>query len=261
MLRAFTDLRGMTLGAVDGEIGSVKDAYFDDSEWTLRYLVAATGGWLSGRDVLLSPRAIRGVDWLSRRIDFDLTRKQIENAPSPESDRPVSRQYEARYHDHFGYSYYWATTSGLDAVGFGGLTAAPPVMDLPERQIEAAQMQARQEDDPHLRSAKEVAGYAIDAADGLLGHVDDFLFEDSHWRLRFFVVDTRRWLPGRQVLISTDWIESVDWESRSVGVTMTKEEVRHSPEYSPAKFTEADETALYEHYGRSRPGGPRVQIR
>ena len=55
MLRSIKQLHGAKLGASDGEIGHVKDFYFDDQNWAVRYVVADTGSWLPGRQVLISP--------------------------------------------------------------------------------------------------------------------------------------------------------------------------------------------------------------
>lgn len=63
MLRSIEELRGYTIGAIDGDIGSVDDFYFDDERWAVRYLVADTGGWLGGRKVLITPPALREPDW------------------------------------------------------------------------------------------------------------------------------------------------------------------------------------------------------
>src|SRR5512138_2129422 len=260
MLRAFSDLKSLSLGAIDGDIGTVKDAYFDDRHWTLRYLVATTGSWLSGRTVLLVPQAIRGVGWERKRVDVDLTCEQVRDAPGIEFDKPVSRQQEASYFDYFGYPYYWSgpTWGGLGATGGAEIAAA----QLAQR-AEAASRKERDEDkgDPHLRSAEEVHGYTIKAQDGELGSVKDFLFEDTNWSLRYFVLDTRKWLPGRKVLISTDWIENVSWESRAVEVAMLREEVRASPEYDPNDLRPEQEESLHRHYGREAQRPTRVQIR
>ena len=43
MLIKASELKGLKLGARDGEIGRVKDFYFDDQNWVVRYLVADTG--------------------------------------------------------------------------------------------------------------------------------------------------------------------------------------------------------------------------
>ena len=84
------------------------DFYFDDKSWTIRYLVADTGNWLLGRKVLLSPIAVGKADFSSGRINVKLTKKQVEESPSIDSDKPVSRQHEAYYHDYYGYPYYWS---------------------------------------------------------------------------------------------------------------------------------------------------------
>ena len=63
MLRSMKELDGFTIGATDGDIGMVNDCYFDDLSYTVRYVVVDTGGWLTGRKVLLSPIAFRAMDW------------------------------------------------------------------------------------------------------------------------------------------------------------------------------------------------------
>src|SRR3984957_15333038 len=107
MLRSIKQLYGNTLGASDGEIGQVKDFYFDDQNWAIRYLVVATGLWLSGRQGLISPHSIGRLDQAERVLRVDLTRKQIENSPSIESHKPVSRQYEEEYYRYYGLPCYW----------------------------------------------------------------------------------------------------------------------------------------------------------
>ncbi len=53
MKRNINSLTGYSLKATNGEIGEVKEFYFDDESWTIRYLIVKTGSWLSGREVLL----------------------------------------------------------------------------------------------------------------------------------------------------------------------------------------------------------------
>jgi uncharacterized protein YrrD len=57
------DLEGFAIRATDGTVGHVKDFYFDDKSWVVRYLVAETGSWLSSRKVLISPIAVDHPDW------------------------------------------------------------------------------------------------------------------------------------------------------------------------------------------------------
>jgi hypothetical protein len=106
---------------------------------------------------------------------------------------------------------------------------------------------------PHLRSANEVSGYRIAAADGELGHVEDFFVELDSWAIRYLLVDPRNWWPGKHVLVAPDWITGVDWRGATVQVDVSKEAVRNAPEYDPSGWPDRGyEGRLYEHY--RRPG-------
>ena len=107
MLRNSAHLKGFTIRATDGELGTVDQFYFDDETWAIRYLVVETGGWLGGRQVLISPISVVHADWEAERLDVALTKKQVENSPNIDTHQPVSRQHEAEYYGYYGYPYYW----------------------------------------------------------------------------------------------------------------------------------------------------------
>ena len=246
MLRSVKEVFGYVLSAEDGEIGRCKDFLFDDQVWTIRYMVADTGRWLPGRKVLVSPISLGEPDWRSRRLPVRLKKQQIEGAPDLEEDAPVGRQYEICWTRYFGWPYYWVGSSlwGI-ADNPGALYVQQEVRD------EAAEEFA--DADRHLRSAGEVAGYHIQATDGEIGHVEDFIMDDEAWMLRYVVVDTRNWLPGRKVLVAPVWIESVDWAQRKVVVGLDQDHVRRSPEYDPSVPVNREyEERLYDFYGRPR---------
>ena len=144
MLQRAKELNDYKLGARDGEIGKVKEFYFDDQSWTIRYLVADTGGWLTGRRVLISPHALDRANEEERVIPADLTRTQIEKSPSLGTDRPVSRQYEWDYHSYYGWPTYWDSpyTGGLGTEFTGGQETWSEVSHGTEAE------------DPHLRSTQ-----------------------------------------------------------------------------------------------------------
>jgi hypothetical protein len=105
--------------------------------------------------------------------------------------------------------------------------------------------------DSRLRSARDVMGYYIEATDGDIGHVDDFLIDDSEWAIRYMIVDTRNWWPGKKVLISPEWISQVSWPDSRVYVDLTREGVKTAPEYDPSRPVEREyETRLYRHHDR-----------
>lgn len=247
MLRNVGSLNGFSIGAMDGEIGRVVDFYFDDQNWTIRYLVADTGTWLTGRKVLISPASFRAVDWDSGKIDVSLTQHQVENAPEINTDRPVSRQHEISYYNYFHYPYYWT------GPGLWGPAAFPHGLVATGAEAEIASApEEKDSQDVHLRSVNEVAGYYIEAEDGNLGHVDDFIVDDESWTIRYMVIDTRNWWPGKKVLISPQWVSDVVLSESRVYVDLPREQIKASPEYDGSPLISREyESRLYGHYQRS----------
>ena len=241
MLVKAKTLVGYKLDSLNGEIGKVKDFYYDDLHWTIRYLVAETGDWLSRRQVLILPFALVGVNKEERNISIDLVKKQIEKSPSLDSDKPVSRQFEQEYYAHYGYPTYWG----------GPYSWGPhhsPLRD-PEQWKESSQ--SKKGWDLHLRSTNDATGHNIQALNGEIGHVEDFVIDDETWAIRYIIVDTHNWLPGKKVLVATQWIERVSWGERKVFVNLNRETIKESPEYTEESLLTRDyEIKLYEHYDR-----------
>ena len=250
MLNALSQLSGSTLTATDGEIGHVKQAYFDDQAWAVRYLVVDTGTWLSGREVLISPYAVRQPVGTGKTIDVSLTRQQVENSPDIDTHKPVSRQHERDYLSYYAYPEYWA---GGELWSMSALPLLPPNVPLAGTEAEiAAHAVEVPAEDVHLRSSAVVVGYNIQAADHSIGHVKDFLFDDASWAIRYLVIDTRNWWPGgKKVLLATHWIDRIDWAEQTVYTQLTREQVKASPEYDESATVERGyEQRLHDAYGR-----------
>lgn len=242
LLRAKT-LQGYTLNSLDGNIGKVKEFYFDDHHWTIRYLVADTGNWLTGRQVLISPYALGGATLNEKDIAVALTQHQIENSPSLESDKPVSRQFEEGFYGYYGWPMYW---------GGPFMWGADPYI-VRDPQLRQKSLQPEKAWDPHLRSTHEVTGYHIQASDGEIGHVEDFVIDDDTWAIRYLIVDTRNWWPGNMVLVSPQWIDRVSWEEAKVFVSLSRDSIRRSPDLADGSpLTRKYEVGLHKHY--RRPG-------
>ncbi|MCX5824170.1 MAG: PRC-barrel domain-containing protein, partial [Deltaproteobacteria bacterium] len=241
MLNKAKTLKGYKLDSRDGEIGTVKEFYFDDHHWTIRYLVADTGTWLMGRQVLISPYALVAVNKEEQHITVDLTKKQIEDSPSLNSDKPVSRQFEETYYGYYGWPMYW---SGPYMWGY-----YPTIVR--DREKWRKSNQGGKAWDPHLRSTDDVSGHNIQASDGEIGHVEDFIVDDETWAIRYLIVDTRNWWPGKKVLLSPQWIERVSWSESKVFVNLLRETIKQSPEYTEeSPLTRDYETKLHRHYNR-----------
>jgi len=268
MIRSLDDIRGYSIFATDGEIGHVDDFFFDDATWTVRYLVVDTGPWILGRKVLIAPEALGKPDWVGRVLPVDLTKAQVKNSPEIDLDKPVSRQKQEVLNRYYSWNFDWLSTQ--TPTGYGGAAPLPPgpisgvgaPIKAPtsagaapgqrgtateETEVRAAEATA----DSHLRSLDEVIDYDIQALDGKIGHVEDLLAEDDSWLIRYLLVNTRDWLPGRDVIVSPAWIDHIRWASASVVVDLARKQIEESPEYDQDKTLDRQyETRLHEHYDR-----------
>ncbi len=241
MLIKTKTLKGYKLDSLDGEIGKVEEFYFDDLHWVIRYLVANAGNWLTGRQVLISPYALIAVNKEQQLIAIHLTKKQIEDSPSLSSHIPVSREFEATYYGYYGWPQYW---NGPFMWGY-----------YPYLERDPSKWQASNRDqieyDPHLRSTHDVSGYHIQATDGDMGHVEDFIIDDATWAIRYLIIDTQNWWPGKKVLVSPQWIEHISWSESTVFINLSRETIKQSPEYTEESLLDREyEIRLHRHYDR-----------
>ena len=259
MLRSLQDLQDYAIHATDGNIGHVKDFYFDDEAWVIRYLIVDTGTWLSSRKVLISPVAIGKPDWARKVLPVSITKEQVKNSPDIDTEKPVSRQHEMGYLAYYGYQNYWGGAGLWGAVSYPSLAGLGYSDMIPTRQVppedekaiaRAEAAQARNEDH-HLRSCEAIVGYHIQASDGEIGHVQGLLVDEETWAIRYLVVDTSNWWIGHSVLVAPQWIKDMSWSDTTVALDLTRQQVKGAPEYDAvAGLDRKQETSIHEHYGR-----------
>lgn len=261
MLRNAKKLERCELRARDGKIGHVDDFLFDDSQWRIRYMVVDTGTWLNSRRVLISPVSLGPPEFERHMIPVDLTREQVRKSPAVETAQPLTREQEAILAQYYNWPVYW--TAGFADPGF-----VPPLMPLDfeaagggergrfpaRRRIDDPPGSPTAAPEPHqARSMRNVSTYNVEATDGAIGHVDDFLIDDRTWDIRYLVVTTRNWLPGKKVLIAPPWIENVNWEEARVHVRLTRAAIKGSPVYNPSEPLSSEYTShLHDYYGQPR---------
>ena len=237
MLLSVKKLYGNKLGASDSELGHVKDFYFDDQKWAVRYVVADTGSWLPGRQVLISPHAFGNLHQAGKLLLVNLTRKQIEDSPLIETHKPVSRQHEEEYYRYYGWPYYW---QGDGLWGMSGF----PILELPAtplRSKPATPSDAQPERaDAHLRSTQAVSGYHLRASDGIIGHVCDFLMDAQSWAIGQLVIKTGHRFSGKEVQIPTRKGDRISYPDSTVFVNLTKEAVHQNPAHPVAPVGAVD---------------------
>ena len=249
MLRSIKTLMGYAIGATDGEIGKVKDFYFDDQAWAIRYVIVDTGSWLGGREVLISPYGIGTPDLSAQILPVSVSKEQIRNSPAIDTDKPISRQYERSYLGYYGYPYYWGSTGLWGMDGYPG-----SMMTGMGESAYRGYLKAPSDDngDPHLRSCEAVKGYHVHASDGDIGHIEGFIVDDYTWSIRYLIVNTSNWWVDHEVLVSPEWIQEISWPESKVITNLDRAAIKASPAYDGTAVLNRDaEVVIYNHYDRN----------
>jgi uncharacterized protein YrrD len=250
MLISAKELQGYTIHARDGDLGTVRTFYFDDEEWCIHSMVVDTGSWFSGRHVLLQADVLSQPDRQGQRLSVTLTQEEVRNSPEVPKHTAPSGYDATAMQTYGGSNVYWSTDpfvlhSVAARPASMPIPSAPPVADTHPRPVD---MQGR---GSLLRSTREVIGYYIQATDGQIGHVEDFVIDTTAWHLRYMVVDTRNWWPGKKVLVSPRWIDQVQWDTQQVTVGLSRDHIKNSPEFDPSVPLDREyEARLFDHYGR-----------
>jgi sporulation protein YlmC with PRC-barrel domain len=251
MLLAISALKGYAIEATDGQIGSIGDFLFDDRTWQVRWLVVDTGGWLSGRQVLVHPSAIGPAELNQNRLPVNLTKAQVEGSPGVLQGQPISRSTEDKLFSYYSWDPLW---SGGGYLG-PGIGAMAPMLESPAEfgfgmQPNIADIVPDEHDaDPKRRSVAEVTGCHIHASDGEIGHVENFIMDSDTWTIRYLIVATRNWWPGQHLLISPTGVEEINWMGRQVKLNVTRDQVKASPPWDPLAMINQDYvTRLHRHY-------------
>jgi hypothetical protein len=241
MFRTVKGIKDYVLAARDGEIGACRDFLFDGADWHIRYMVADTRAWLPGRKVLITPDSLQEPDWETRRLPVALTRREIRESPPLQAEAAVSTDYERQWHRHYGRRPYW-----VDA-------ALPGASSRPGRQPQAEVGEAVRGENQGVFSANDTIGYDVHAADGAFGHVGDLMMELPHWIIRYIIIDTGRWLPGKQVCVIPDAVKRLDRIRGEMEIALTAAQLQAAPDYEPAPLMNREyQVVLHDYYGWPR---------
>ncbi len=236
MLRPARDWIGLPVLATDGEMGVVKDIYFDRVSWELRYCLVEIGGWIERRRVLLVPESLT-LDIVQSCLQTTLTRAQVANSPAASSDMPVVRQYEKRLHGYYGWTPYWNRQRTARHSLFAQVVP-PSAFEQARLAIdERIEEKLRENADPHLHSLQEVKGYSIRATDGELGSLEDLILDAETHTITHLVIDTIKWWPSKSVVLPINGILTISWEDRCIDVKNSREEVKNSAEFKRKSTT------------------------
>ncbi len=233
MLISASDLRGFRISAADRELGSVRDVYFDDADWTVRYIVVDSRGWLSGRQVLVSPVSAALPNLYTKHLPLRVSSRQIAGSPPVGARVPLSREREAQMAEYYGWPAYWRRSHEPAASPAAEFSAAAA----PGRAPEA-----------NLHGAEQVIGYLIRASDAATGHLSDLVI-DHDWRIRYLIVKTRHLLPGGNVVLEREWTRAIFWTEHEIAVDLPNEIILNAPTYS-GELREEDEPRIRQYYAQ-----------
>ncbi|MEO8742409.1 MAG: PRC-barrel domain-containing protein [Lysobacteraceae bacterium] len=246
MLRKLEDLNKFAIHATDGVVGKVKDFYFDDQSWVVRYLVVETGNWLDHRRVLISPMSIGATDRVGKMLSASITMQQIRNSPDIDTAKPVSRQHESEFLGYYGYPPYWGLLGNFGITYPNvGTTRMPEFVSTPQVVLpvpdpielttnavdDAPPM--HNDDDPHLRSSDAVQRYHVRASDGEVGHVEGLLVDEQTWAIHHLIVNTSNWWLGHLAMIAPQSIREVDWADETIVLDLDRQQVKDAPHFDP----------------------------
>jgi uncharacterized protein YrrD len=253
MLHSIDQMLGATVATKDGALGRLEDVYYDDRFWTVRYLVVSSLAD-EGQARLVSPVLVENLSDEPGRIHLALDREQVLEAPDISQERPVSLQAERRYHDYYGWPYYWQgpyawgsmwTVPTPTAAGLPTETVAPPPSrggaeevagDAGAGETTAPSSDSADEPRHHLRSATETMGYHLQSLNGEIGHVEDFVIGDDTWHITAMVVNTRNWWFGKKVALPAEDFTRIDWGARLFFVDETREQIKAAREFDPSEL-------------------------
>jgi uncharacterized protein YrrD len=246
MLRTARQLEHCELRAPNGPAGHVTDLLLDPQRWTVRHLVVATGGWLEPHDVMVPVDAFRP-GGNERRIETTMNADEIVHCPSAEPEAQSEGYAGSEYYDWPG---YWGAPGFGDGflIGLSGWPLPPAALDAARRR--ATSVDAERE---HERSAHALTGRRIEANDGEIGHIDDFVVDDASWRIRAIVVDTRNWWPGKKVAVPPELIDEISPREGKIYVNLTRAAIANRPAFhlrAPLGLDQTDQ--LHAHHGWPR---------
>ncbi len=242
-LGGLNSLVSARIHAADKPIGRVEDSYFEQRNWTVRYLVIDTRIWLPGRRVLIAPAAVEAIDWAEQIVHLALTSEQVRNSPNVDSKVTISREHETMLAKYFGWLPYWEPSPLPESLSRSVAAEARPA--------DRIELERTRKPESTLTAFKETLEYNLEAVDGKVGPVEDFILDPQTWQIRYVTADIGTVFHKRLAILSTQWLTGISWARRQVRVQMTKDRILNSPPM-PEVLDRPYEIALHEHY--SRPG-------
>jgi len=235
MLRSIDDVLKSGVTCPDGDLGKVEHVYFDILTWCVRYLIVDTAAWGYGEKIWVPTCCVRQIDFASNVIKLNHAQQNMLSSSSIDTQTPISHLQEVAIFAHYGYKPYWQQERFRGAPKRTGGRFGPPVADEPDANVRIASKTDLPNATVELMNTKHVGGFAIEASDGPIGHIRDFVFDDETWLIRYLTVDTRDWWQREsEVLLATESFNRIDSTAQTISTTLSRGAIKRSPTYLDA---------------------------
>lgn len=218
MLYLTSTLKSYNIHATDGEMGKVKDIYFDDHSWAIRYAQIDTNKWLPTRNVYVSPSSFKGVNVEDELVEVNHTKETIKNSPTIPADSEISTANEESLTEYYGWNRYWRGQNLWGAVD------RPFVPKIPDQDEENAKKRTEMEMNENrnyvLLNESDTLGMKVHGHDGKMGEVTDLVFDDEYWKIQYLAIKFVKLPAERYYLIDTKHITSVEWTEKDLYVDL-----------------------------------------
>ncbi|MBD3419616.1 MAG: hypothetical protein GF398_05800 [Chitinivibrionales bacterium] len=269
----------------DTHVGTVKDLYFDQEEWRVRYIAVEYEEALQTRTALISVEAVSSVNWEERILKTSASQQKVYNSPQTDIDLPVSREYELALHRYYEWPEYWGQVSFLDTprakhmpdpeipyedgVRAEGQMEAPNAYTYGEGDYETAQTLAVGEADDDemqelefaspaeersysssIHSAARLGEFRIYSDDEHPFACTDILLVEEDWAVRYLMLKPRLAITENPVLLPVGQIRDLHAASSEIVLALSKDEINKTPQYTGKTALKAYEHKLYAYYNK-----------
>jgi uncharacterized protein YrrD len=247
MLRSIQDLLACSVTCPDGDLGKIDQIYFDVHSRRVRYLVIDTSAWGYGQKIWVPPCCVHQIDFSSKVVRLNLVQQKMLASPAIDMQGPISRLQEGKLVNYYGCKPYWEETHAQCASRYPSGAINSTAGGEPEGHERMTLHTNAVNSSVHLLSTRQASGYTIEAVDGPIGHIRDFVFEDETWMIRYLTIDTHEWWQSEtEVLLSTESIDSIESAGFTISTTLGRDAIQNSPVYLDyVPLRRMDETQLH----------------
>ncbi|GAA0440054.1 PRC-barrel domain-containing protein [Virgibacillus sp. AGTR] len=222
-----SELKNYKIHASDGVMGKVKDLYFDDNKWAIRYAVVDTRKWLPGRRVLMSPASFRALNEREKHVEVKHDKEVIRNSPTIPEENAVTKDDENSLISYYGWARYWAGSM------IWGVVDQP--MTFPRSTNDSSDNYENHVSDwqtYNLRSEDETIGFKVHANDGKIGHIADLIVDTNYWKVSYVIVqNSEKFTEEAYFIFPIEKIQQVDWFEKDMYLNTSLSDVKLKKEY------------------------------